>query len=394
MALASAFPLLTRPAQRGAASAPAVLSTRLCTITQAGLPQLLAQLHDAFHAPFTLAADGVPCTLSVGPDLHVPVTIVGACDAKSDVEYEGEDNIVVHSPGLAGGFVVSRRELLHCRAHLSPRLPSSVSTEGEDDHRNALGSVSLLQTVNAHFAAERHRPFTTTGTAPRGILDDLYTRMRRRHFSLSGMTQLLHRGSLLHHGALQLDFPYQCGGAQATKRYLDITPEVTDVFGAPMRHGAKVLSRYGVAVSVGVVDGMPRSSSPALLWHPSGAPAACLAPLLHGCQLLPVGAVVLDYNGPVPGSPLTFREDPRRYMKLSAEGCYDDSVWLTEGLFGVTPGSAWPPPARVEAFGGRAGSTASSSCAVVGVGYNEVAGEMELFVRDTSTGEVVAAADV
>lgn len=389
MSLAFAFPLLTRSVGHSTATTPSALSTRLCTITRSGLPQLLAQLQDTRHTAFTLAEDGVPCTFSVGPDLHVPITIVGSCDPKSDDDFQGEDNIVVHSPGLAGGFVVSRQDLLHCRASLSPRKPNTSTLADGADSGTSFGAVSLMETVNAHFAAGRHGGAKSGATS--GLLDALYTRLRRRHFSVAGMAQLLRRGSLLHPAALKLDFPYQCGGAQATKRYLDITPEVTDVFGAPMRHGAKVLSRYGIAVSVGVVDRMNHGAAPALLWHPSGAPAACLAPLLHGCALLPVGAVPLDYNGPVPGSPLTLREDPRRYMKLSADSSYDDSVWLTEGLFGVKPGSTWPPAGGVAS---RRAGPAVAPREVVGVGYNAVAGEMELFVRDASTGEVAAAADV
>lgn len=366
--IGSAFLLLTRRAGQSAAAGAASLTTRLCAVTQAGLPQLLAQLQEATQAPLRIADDGVRCTLAVGPDVSAPLTIIGACEARGDEEYRGEDNIVVHSPGLPGGFVVPRQELLRCRAHISGQAAAATQPPTVQP---SLGSLSLMEAVNAHFAAG-------APPTPRSILDAFYTRARRRHFSLAGMTQLLHRGAQLHADALQLDFPYQCGGTQATKRYLDITPEVADVFGGvEMRHGAKVLTRYGVAVSVGVADHLPSVATPALLWHPSGAPAACLAPLLHGCALLHVGAVSLDYNGPVPGSPLTVREDPRRYMKLDAPGGYDDSVWLTEGIFGVKPGDAWTP-----------------SSVVVGVGYSEETAEMELYVRDNATGAVTAAADI
>jgi hypothetical protein len=322
----------------------------------------------------------------------VPVTIVGACEARGDDEYTGEDNMVVHSPGLPGGFVVRRHELLRSRARVLPR--ACVGPPDASALQPSLGAVSLLEAVNAHFAAERAPPSSNAAEKTRSILDNFYLRARRRHFSLAGMAELLHRGSQLHPATLQLDFPYQCGGVQATKRYLDITPEVTDVFGAEMRHKAKVLSRYGIAVSVGVVDHLRSVASPALLWHPAGAPAACLAPLLHGCALLPVGTVSLDYNGPVPGSPLTHKEDPRRYMKLAKHGDYDDSVWLTEGLFGVKPGSAWPP-ASADNLASKAGaSSPPTSSEVVGVGYNEEAAEMELLVRDSATGKVIAASDV
>ncbi|KAL7708210.1 hypothetical protein N2W54_006252 [Lotmaria passim] len=385
--LSSAFPVLTRRASQSAAAGPAALTTRLCAVTQAGLPLLRAQLCDVALAPIPLDADGMHCTLSVGSDVSVPLTIIGACEARGDDEYVGDDNIVVHSPGLPGGFVVTRQELLRTRARLSPYANDDAPLPAQP----SLGSMSLMEAVTAHFTRAASPRVVERATA-RGILDDFYTRARRRHFSLAGMAELIHRGSQLDPGALQLDFPYQCGGAQATKRYLDITHEVTDVFGASMRHGTKVLSRYGVAVSVGVVDRMAAVAAPALLWHPYGAPAACLAPLLHSCALLPVGTVALDYNGPVPGSPLMVKEDPQRYMKLASDGFYDDSAWLTEGLFGVKPGSVWPPTRSKDAQG-RGGSP-SSSCKVVGVGYNDVAAEMELYVRDSSTGEVVAAADV
>ncbi|KPA83372.1 hypothetical protein ABB37_03018 [Leptomonas pyrrhocoris] len=382
-AIGSAFPLLTRRAGQQVNTGAAALSTRLCAVTQAGLPVLRSQLQDVLHESFVLADDGLHCTLSVGPDLSIPLTIVGTCAAHGgDDEYSGDDNIVVHSAGLPGGFVVSRQELLCSRARITPRAPGTSSVASAP--QPSLGSVSLMEAVNAHFAREKR--------ANRGVLDAFYTRARRRHFSLGGMAQLLHRGSQLHLDALLLNFPYHCGAAHATKRYLDITPEVTNVFGAQMRHGAKVLSRYGIAVGVGVVDRMSSMQSPAMLWHPSGAPAACLAPLLHGCALLSVGTVSLDYNGPVPGSALTQREDPRRYMKLTSQGCYDDSVWLTEGLFGVKPGSAWPPVSEEGAS--RAAGPSPPSHEVVGVGYNEEIAEMELLIRDGFTGEVVAAADV
>ncbi|KPI85088.1 hypothetical protein ABL78_5854 [Leptomonas seymouri] len=381
-AIGTAFPLLTRCAVQNVTSGAAALTTCLCAVTQARLPELRSQLQSIIHEPFALTDGGLHCMLSVGPDLSVPLTIVGTCEARGDDDYTGDDNIVVHSAGLPGGFVVSRQELLRSRARIAPCRKGTSSFASAP--QPSLASVSLMEAVNAHLTKEK--------TTACGVLDSFYSRARRRHFSVVGMAQLLQRGSRLHLGALQLDFPYQCGGAQATKRYLDITREVTDVFGAQMRHGAKVLSRYGIAVCVGVADSMGSAQSPAMMWHPSGAPAACLAPLLHGCALLPVGTVSLDYNGPVPGSPLTLQEDPRRYMKLTSQGCYDDSIWLTEGLFGVKPGSTWPPASEEEI--NRKDGSSLPSHEVVGVGYSEEAAEMELFIRDRLTGEVVAAADV
>ncbi|KAG5498787.1 hypothetical protein JKF63_03076 [Porcisia hertigi] len=379
-AVHTAFPLLTRGAQDGSNSAsPKALTTRMGAVSRTLLSPLRSQLQDILRQPLPITEEGLLCALQVGTDLTVPLTIIGHCE-DGDTEADIKEKLVVHTTGLPGGFVVSELELLRGRARLRPPPQCAAG-----DTPSSLGSICLMEAVTKELLTEPNQSPTHT-VSPRGVLDAFYRIARRRHFSLAGMSRLLECGSRLHPGALHLDFPYQCGGAQATKRYLDITTEVTNVFGAHVQHGAKVLSRYGVAVSVGVVDRLTSLTTPALMWHPSGAPAACLAPILHGCLILPLGTVALDYNGPIPGSPLTVKEDPRRYMSITGHDRYDNSVWLARGLFGVQPGTPWPRS--------RTASAATTPYEVVGVGYDEAAGEMELLVRDTVSNEVVAAADV
>lgn len=379
----TAFPLLTRGRGGGSGASAAALATRMISVSRALLSPLRSQLQDILCQPLPITEEGLLCALQVGADLTVPLTIIGSCD-DGDSEADVKSKLVVHTTGLPGGFVVSEEELVRGRARLRPPLPPAAG-----DTPSSLGSVCLIEAVTRDLlTASNNSP--TPSASPRGVLDAFYRLARRRHFSLAGMARVLECGSRLHPGALQLDFPYHCGSAHATKRYLDITTEVADVFGANMRHGTKVLSRYGVAVSVGVVDRLTSLTTPALMWHPSGAPAACLAPILLGCPVLPLGTVALDYNGPVPGSSLTIKEDPRRYMNIIGDDRYDNSVWLTQGLFGVKPGTSWSRPGKA---GNDAGTTLTGY-EVVGVRYDEAAEEMELLVRDAVTNEVVAAADV
>lgn len=379
----AAFPVLTRGV--GGGVGPFQLTTRLSTVSRSVLAPLQAQLQEVVRRPLPLTEEGLLCSLRVGADLSVPLTIVGACDELDGAHGTEQRHLVVHSPGLPGGFVTTAHELAHGRARLCPPRPSAAK---DAPSSSSIGSVCLGEAITKHLATEARGSPPDSASPLGGVVDVFYQLARRRHFSLAGMAQLLQRGALLHPDALRLDFPYQCGGAQASKRYLDTTAEVSDVFGEAMRHGAKVLSRYGVAVSVGVVDRVAALTTPALLWHPSGAPAACLAPMLHACPVLVVGSVKLDYNGPVPGSPLTAREDPRRYMNLTVDNRYDDSLWLTQGLFGVKPGAPWTPPRLTDA------PAAAPAYEVVGVGYDALAEEMELFVRDGVTHVVSAAADV
>ncbi|KAK7195450.1 hypothetical protein NESM_000472200 [Novymonas esmeraldas] len=384
-AVRTAFPVLVR----GASATP--LATQMRIVSRTPLASLQLQLQEIVRAPLPLTGEGLLCAMQVGADLTVPLTVVGACDDDNVAGGEAGGCLVVHSPGLPGGFVVSPGELLRSRARLRPPCRSGVA----GDSPSSLGTVCLMEAVSKEWAGvPRSSPVVASSPSPpppcSGVLDTFYRLARRRHFSLAGMARVMECGARLHTDALQLDFPYQCGGAQATKRYLDITADVADVFGAHMRHGTKVLSRYGVAVSVGVVDRLTSLATPALLWHPSGAQAACIAPILHGCPLLPLGTVTLDYNGPVPGSRLNSKEDPRRYMDVASQSDYDGSAWLTQGLFGVRPGDAWSPPASPKSNGH--GTTAEFE--VVGVAYSEAAEEMELLVRDPASGTVVAAADV
>ncbi|EPY36122.1 hypothetical protein STCU_00744 [Strigomonas culicis] len=197
------------------------------------------------------------------------------------------------------------------------------------------------------------------------------------------MARLLEQGGRINNEALQLSFPYHCGGEQALRRFLDATADACALFpprrgpAAATQHGTKVLTRYGLATSVGVAAAGASLHVPALLWHPSGAPAACLAPLLHGTALLPVGHHKLAYNGPTAACAVLTREDPRLYM---TDGPLDTTAWLTEGLFGVRPGSAW----------GRAGE----GWVVLGVGYSAAESEMDLCVSHEQSGDVRLADDV
>ncbi|CAD2217980.1 hypothetical protein AGDE_04808 [Angomonas deanei] len=202
-------------------------------------------------------------------------------------------------------------------------------------------------------------------------MDRLYRVARRRHFSLAGTESLLRVGSSLNVDGLELTFPYHCGSEHSIKEYLDISPEVCALFDenetGTSLHGCKVLTRYGVSTSVGVVKKEGVLGVPALLWHPSGAACARLAPLLHACRRIKVGDVKLVYNGPSSSCDVLRPESPRLYMKDDA---IDDTVWITQGLFNGVPGQAW-----------------DDKWDVIGVAFNDAYGEMDLIGRHRETKE-------
>lgn len=366
----AAFPVLVRCGQAAGASLPA-LTTQLMEVCRASLPRVQELLRRSSSRLCPITDEGLQCEALVGAEISIPLTVVGSLIAsRGSTE---SSTLLLHSPGLPGAFQATAEELYAARCRIAcpePRHKVGASTPD-------VGTLCLMEAINQHFTIER-------GRLP--ILDRFYSIARRRCFSLRGMEHLIASGQQLHLDALQLTFPYHCGGAQAVKQYLDITPEVADVFGPHRRHGTKILTRYGTAVGVGATRGGGSTAleTPSWMWHPSGATAACLAPLLDGCRRLPVGTIPLDYNGPTPTSAILQGEDPRRYMNVTMEERYDTTLWLTKGLFGVQPGDVWRRP----------GDASSPPFRVVGVGYQPATAELELFVRNTQNGDIIPADDL
>ncbi|CCW68139.1 unnamed protein product [Phytomonas sp. Hart1] len=316
----------------------------------------------------TRREDGLACLYKVGSQVTLPLTFIGALHDPD--RNEGTTNglpktILVHSPGLSGAFHVHLNDLLSCRGQFTT---DKHTTSGESQQ---LGFLCLMEVLQASL---RHQgPLKASD-----IMEQVYLKGRRRHFSAQGTIHLLRRGDQINPDALRLDFPYHTGGTHALKRYMDITNKACQHFCGHAAHGIKVLSRYGSAVSVGVAPNAVLGT-PCLYWHPYGAQAACVAPALHGCRLLPVGKVRLQLNGPTSSCEVLHKEDIRRYMNPNVEGLYDSSLWLCEGLFGVRPGQPW----RENKF----------TC-VLGVGFNETEGEFELLLKETQSDTVFFADDL
>lgn len=343
-------------------------NTRMTEITLDRLPRAREALQPRLSssAGSWLACSetgGLKCVLTVGEHVTLPITIVGS--PLDSTGAGGDEDVLVHAPGLAGAFPVSLSELASFRGRIQP-----CGTRDSTEESTQLGSLCLLESLGKH------------GVSP-NVLDRFYKRARRGSLTCGGLAELLARGDEVNTDGLSLDFPYHCGGVQATKRFLDITEAACTHFSPQGTHGTKVISRYGVAVAVGVaVDSSMRM--PCLFWHPSGAPAACLAPVLHGSRLVPVGRTTLAYNGPTSSCEVLQREDPRRYMNLTVEDRYDCTTWLTKGLFGVRPGEPWPRDVARE----------DGARLVLGVGYDPADEEFELYLQDSRTGQIEPANDV
>lgn len=352
-------------------------NTHMSEVTSETLPRvrdmLLQKRLRGFSAPPPLAEGGLQLIARIGEYVALPMTIVGSLaegtGAISSNDDGGGDELLVHAAGMPGAFPVGLADLVRFRGQLVPAGLASSPVPNEESVQ--LGGLYLLEAMRRY------------GLHDGKLLDRFYMRARRGALSCAGSAALFARGDEVSEAGLRLDFPYHCGGAQAEKRFLDTSAPACTHFAAHGAHGTKVLSRYGVAVSVGVaVDAAMQV--PCLLWHPTGAQAACLAPVLHGARLVPVGAVKLAYNGPTSACEMLHHEDPRRYMNpvSGAAEEHDGSVWLTEGLFGVRPGDEW----TVGADG--------SSQVVQGVRYDDEEREFELYVRDPATGVVSPAGDV
>ncbi|KEG14885.1 hypothetical protein DQ04_00271190 [Trypanosoma grayi] len=288
------------------------------------------------------------CNYHIGEGFTIPMTFIGSCE-----EY-GEEMVLVHVPGLPGAFPVAVEKLRRHKYffHLKEEDVEVVSEEVAQ-----LGLLSVMEAVKKRIGDPE-------------VLDHLLSVARRRQASLRGAELLISIGNRINEEALQLSFPYHYGNHHASKRYFDITPEACTLFGNHMKHGAKMLCRYGVAVMVGIAAD-ESLGCPVPFWNPSGAPAACLAPMFNSCHSILVGEVKLDYNGPIANSDLATPEDPARYLNPTLDGVYDVSSWLNEGLFGV-----------------KVGQLVENGCVVHGVCYNEGRQEFELHVRELSTGEI------
>lgn len=288
------------------------------------------------------------CGYHVDESFAISMTFIGSS------EEHGDQAVLVHVPGLPGAFPVSMEEL---RRH---KQFFRLKTEGGSPASDESAQLALFCAAEA----------AGSGMDKMKVLDHLLSGSRRRLASLRGVETLLKIGHRINGEALHSSFPYHCGSDHAFKRYYDITPEACALFGPQMKHGAKMLCRYGVAVMVGVASD-ESLGCPAPFWNPSGAPAATLAPMFHGCHTLPVGEVKLEYNGPTANSVLLSPEDPARYLNPTLDGKYDVTAWLNEGLFGV-----------------KVGQKVERDSVVYGVCYNRERSEFELHVQELSTGEV------
>lgn len=368
--------------------------------------------------------------------LSAPLTIIGEALLDRNTKKCSSHSclLAAHTAGLPGAIVFPMDHLRFCRCRVLLN-PSSSSSE-------TLGSTCLLEAVRQHLELQQARGIGNAGLLEFGsssaflenYFDSFYRLARRRHFSLLGLEHLMEVGSEMNTEALQLSFPYHCGGEQASKEYFDILPDAVEMFRvqkkmktkknsshpsclSPWEHGTKVLSRYGVAACVGVrplsrddtnsserrrdqkssTDIMlGQSDTPALFWHPTGAPAACIAPLLHsGIGTTVVGRIPLEYNGPTSTSPLLRRELPSRYLLSDEEftgvesgsgSNYDQMTWLHSSLFGVMPGEEWR---------GWQSTSRREKTIIHGIQFNPShGGELELYLKGERSGDVFPAADV
>lgn len=370
--------------------------------------------------------------------LVAPVTILGEALLGERPQKQTHPHsclLAAHTYGLPGAFVFPLDHLRYCRSRILLEPSPSLSME--------LGNMCLLEAVRWNLQCHERRGtgreelfvFDSSSATTDNFFDNFYRLARRRHFSLLGLEHMMQVGSEINTEALELSFPYHCGGEQASKKYFDILPDAIEMFHGGQtsedeqnsaslpfvsrwEHGTKVLSRYGVAVCVGVRPhisslgmasdghndycrgGRPTSllgsELPTLFWHPTGAPAACIAPILH-CRVgtTVVGKVGLEYNGPGPGSPLLHREIPSRYLLQEEESnemnrddksTYDQMGWLHKTLFGVQPKQEWR---GWQSFSRR------ESLLVHGIRWNPSAeGELELYLRGERNGDVFPAADI
>eukprot|EP00796_Vickermania_ingenoplastis_P006018 gene6018-4322_t len=341
------FIYLHSPAQLSLGRTGPSSPTRMVEVSHHALAAVQEVISSRGGPTLSVARDGsgLPLTLQVGR-VSAPLTVLGS------IVGDKEGRLAAHSPGLPGAFPLTLEELGRLRCRMTMPETKSVAPSPE------LGAACLLEAV---LHAPTH--------AETDCLDTFYRLARRRHFSLLGMEELLRIGSTINPEALQLSFPYHCGGVQARKEYFDILNDVVCLYGAHAMHRAKILSRYGLAACVGVrMD--DSLGVPALYWHPSGAPAACCAPLLHSCGTVAVGMVELEYNGPTNTSELLGTTPPSRYLAATGPAEYDTTVWLTRALFGVQPGEPWE---------GWQAAVSDEPLEVHGVQYNAVSNEFELF---------------
>lgn len=299
------------------------------------------------------------CRYRVCDAFEVPMSFIGSC------QEHGDNMILAHVPGLPGAFPVSTEEL---HRHKSFFLIDNSRDDWGSATVNNADDMQLSECVQLSLLCVMEALETEGGGA--SILDKLLSLVRRRAASLRGSELLLATGSRINEGGLELSFPYHCGNSHASKRYFDISQEACTLFGPHVKHGTKMLCRYGTAVVVGVA---PEESlgCPVPFWNPLGAPAACLAPVFSGCPAIPVGEVKLEYNGPTTSSSLLDAEDASRYLNPTVDGRFDVSSWLNEGLFGV-----------------KVGQPVEDGCVAHGVCYDLNLCEFVLFVRELSSGEV------
>lgn len=346
-----AFPLFHRP-------------HALVELSQLALPRLTEKLSRRVSGGALKVDDSglVNVRLKVGC-ISLPLSILGETIADQPFDH----CLAVHSPGLRGALLLSEDDLMSTRCTI-------VSTSAEPHDSDSLGAGCLLEAV---------KPDNTVG------LENYYRLARKRHFSVGGLRAMMAVGEQVNVVSLRPSFPYHCGGRQAEKKYFDTLPEMLSLFGSHCCHGTKVLSRYGAATCVGVrVDDL--MGVPLVYWHPSGAEAACLAPLMHSCGTVPIGQAKLEYNGPVPESPLLRQENLTAFLHNSGgeDEAFDCSVWLNHHLFGVSPAELWKGKPQLHA------TSCSEPLIVHGSQYDNEAGEFDLFLRGCNSGLVFRAADI
>lgn len=351
---------------------------------------------------------GISLILQVG-SVATRMTLLGSLPSTSHSTTLSKDLsetvVAAHSKGLNGAFLFPFHHLLktRCRLWSDPLDKPSALIKSHNDavidsERNITEERMVLGSTCLHAALSRSPSVSSRESknhlCKENNLDMFYCLARRRHFSLKGLEHILSVGVEINPDSLQLDFPYQCGGEQSRKEYFDILADITGAFTPhslqrkdTFFHGAKYLCRYGLAVCLGVRPNEMLGNTPSMYWHPYGAPAACTAPLFNSCGSICVGMTALEYNGPTASSELLRCDDhPSHYAQPSRrQGGFDQSVWLNQRLFHVSPGEEWK---------GWQSEVYDEPFEVLGTQYNEAMGEFELFLEGRTTHQRIAASDV
>lgn len=259
------------------------------------------------------------------------LTVLGT----SPETFDDEDVYLCHMDGLPGAFPVTVAELKRYRRSLATKWGTETD-EGEAVVPSSSAHELNLVVASAVVVGMKKGDPIGAGS----VLRELEWSCRLRALSLAGMMNLATWGDKIDLRDVKPTFSYHCGGEHTVKEYFDVSPEMCSRFHPVARHGSKVLTPFGVAACVGVCAKNEDLDCPVMMWHPSGASAARLAPLFHSVPSLLVGEVAVEANGPSEGCVLLQHEELSRYLNVAEDpkGAVDNSVWLNQGLFGHKAG--------------------------------------------------------